>query len=89
MNNTGSYNHLSEDALILNAIIETATDGIITIGEDGIIQMANSAVARLFGYEIEELLGNSVNMLMPNPHRKNHDSYIQQYLKTGQARIIG
>lgn len=75
--------------MILNAIIETATDGIITIGEDGIIQMANSAVARLFGYEIEELLGNSVNMLMPNPHRKNHDSYIQQYLKTGQARIIG
>ncbi|MCO6476010.1 MAG: PAS domain S-box protein [Phaeodactylibacter sp.] len=89
MNRPGSHNHLSEDALILNAIIETATDGIITINEDGIIQLANSAVANLFGYEIEELLGNSINMLMPTPHRENHDDYIRRYLRTGKAKIIG
>ncbi len=74
---------------MLNAIIETATDGIISIGEDGIIEMANPAAARLFGYSIDELIGQSVNMLMPSPHREQHDNYIQRYLQTGQARIIG
>lgn len=89
VNQLTSHKKLSEDALRLNAIIETATDGIITIGEDGIIETANTAAARLFGYEIGELTGSSVNMLMPPPHDRNHDSYIRKYLQTGQARIIG
>ncbi|MCB0557788.1 MAG: PAS domain S-box protein [Lewinellaceae bacterium] len=89
MNKKSTHNHLSEDALMLNAIIETATDGIITIGENGVIEMANSAAAHLFGYEIDELLGNSVNMLMPSPHQENHDGYIKNYLQSGVAKIIG
>ena len=89
VNTPSSHNHLSEDALMLNAIIETATDGIITIGEDGIIGLANSAAAHLFGYEVDELLGNSINMLMPSPHREQHDGYIQNYLQSGKAKIIG
>jgi len=28
-------------------------------------------------------------MLMPSPYRENHDGYIEQYLRTGQRRIIG
>lgn len=79
----------SDDAVRLNAIIETATDGIVSIGEDGIIELANPAVAGLFGYAIEELLGQNVSLLMPSPHDKKHDSYIQHYLQTGQAKIIG
>lgn len=85
----GSHNPLSEDALMLNAIIETATDGIITIGEDGIIQMVNSAATQLFGYEINELRGNSVKMLMPSPYSEKHDGYIHRYLQGGPAKIIG
>jgi two-component system, LuxR family, sensor kinase FixL len=28
-------------------------------------------------------------MLMPSPYRENHGGYIEQYLRTGQRRIIG
>ena len=28
-------------------------------------------------------------MLMPEPHRSRHDSYVHRYLQTGQVRIIG
>ncbi len=79
----------SEAALRLEAIIKSATDGIIVIGEDGHIEELNAAAARLFGYEIDELIGKNVNMLMPQPHRRQHDSYLQNYLRTGIRRIIG
>lgn len=73
----------------LNAIIETATDGIITIDEKGIMELVNPAAARLFGYELEELIGQNISLLMPEPYRSNHDDYMMNYMRTGVARIIG
>lgn len=84
-----AHQHDSEAALRLRAIIKTATDGIIIIDERGIMELANEAAARLFGYTEEELLGNNISMLMPSPHQEIHDSYIQNYLRTGVRKIIG
>ncbi len=83
------YESLAEAATQLQAIIDTAIDGIITIDEKGIIDTINPAGARLFGYEPPELIGKSINVLMPQPYSEQHDGYIQRYLKTGEARIIG
>lgn len=84
-----AHQNNSEAALRLKAIIKTATDGIIIIDEYGIMELANEAAARLFGYSEEELLGHNISMLMPSPHREIHDSYIQNYLRTGIRKIIG
>lgn len=73
----------------MEAIIQTATDGIISIDEHGIMEMVNPAAAVLFGYAPAEMLGQNISMLMPKPHAHQHDGYIQHYLQTGQARIIG
>lgn len=73
----------------LEAVINTAVDGIIIINERGIIQMANQAASRLFGYSKEEMNGRNVNMLMPPPHARQHDGYITNYLETGIGKIIG
>lgn len=89
MNKRNKYNNLSEASLRLDAIFETATDGIITIDEQGKMELVNNAAARLFGYDVEEMVGRNVSMLMPNPHRDAHDSYINNYLETGIAKIIG
>jgi len=82
-------NIYSEDALRLKAVFETATDGIIIIDDKGAMELVNSAAARLFGYDIPELIGNNVRMLMPSPHRQKHDTYIQDYHRTGVGQIIG
>lgn len=73
----------------LQAIIETAIDGIITIDERGTVETINPAAARLFGYEPEEVIGQNINMLMPNPYHDEHDQYIKNYLQTKVPHIIG
>lgn len=79
----------TELAQRLEAIIETAIDGIITIDQFGIIESANSAVASMFGYSQEELLGNNIKMLMPEPYNHKHDRYLEDYARTRHAKIIG
>lgn len=78
-----------ERAKLLNAIIENAIDGIITIDEFGIIEHINPSALALFGYEREEITGKNVSMLMPRPDKERHDQYIANYRDTGKRHIIG
>lgn len=73
----------------LQAIIHNAMDGIITINEAGEILGFNPAAEQIFGYAQHEVLGKNLSMLMPEPYRSEHDSYIDRYIQTGQAKIIG
>jgi two-component system sensor kinase FixL len=78
-----------ENIALLNAIIENAIDGIITIDDRGKVESINPSACKLFGYRQEEVIGNNIAMLMPPPDRKQHDEYINRYQRTGQAHIIG
>jgi len=80
---------LREAALRLRSVVETAADGIVTIDEHGIIDSINPAGARMFGYEPAALIGRNVSILMPRPHAEEHDGYLAEYLRTGEAHIIG
>lgn len=73
----------------LVAVFKTAIDAIITINEKGIVEMINPSAEKLFGYSAEEVLGKNITLLMPSPHREEHDSYISRYLETRQPKIIG
>lgn len=80
---------LTAEAKRLEAIINTATDGIITIDERGIIETINPAAADLFAYSPSQVVGQKINVLMPAPYRQDHDQYMDDYHRTGQAKIIG
>ncbi|MCP3920567.1 MAG: PAS domain S-box protein [bacterium] len=80
---------LRESSGRLEAILEAAVDGIITIDGRGIIMSLNPAVKRVFGYEPAELLGENVSRLMPTPHGEQHDGYLRNYMETGEAKILG
>ena len=73
----------------LGAILGTTVDGVVTIDASGAIIGFNSAAQKIFGYSEEEMLGKNVSTLMPTPYREEHDDYIQNYLESGQGRIIG
>lgn len=73
----------------IHIIADNVIDSIIAIDEKGIINYINPATEKIFGYPIKELLGRSVNMLMPMPYDRDHNQYIQKYLKTGIKNIIG
>jgi two-component system sensor kinase FixL len=74
---------------LLQAIVETSPDGLVTIDERGVIQSFNPAAERMFGYDADEVIGSNVACLMPSPYREEHDRYIGRYLRTGEKRIIG
>ena len=78
-----------ENAARTRAIVDHAADGIITINEQRIIEEFNPAAERIFGYKAAEIIGQNVNMLMPEPHHSRHDRYVQNYLDTGKAKILG
>ena len=73
----------------LSAIINTTVDGIIVINPTGTIEAFNSGAERLFGYPASDVIGQNVKLLMPPPFRGEHDGYLQRYLTTGHAAIIG
>ncbi|MDJ0932812.1 PAS domain S-box protein [Breoghania sp.] len=71
------------------AIVEAVADATIVIDKSGLVHSANPATFEIFGYSPHELIGNNVSMLMPSPHRNNHDQYVRNFLETGEAKIIG
>jgi two-component system sensor kinase FixL len=73
----------------LRSLLDTVPDAIVVIDEAGLIRDFSPAAERMFGWDAEEVRGANVNILMPDPYRSAHDSYIQRYYETGEKRIIG
>ncbi|PTL39099.1 response regulator [Alkalicoccus saliphilus] len=80
---------LNERDQIAQLVIDNVLDGIITINRKGEVESFNSGAEKIFQYSAEEVIGNNIKMLMPEPYKKEHDSYINNYAETGEAKIIG
>ncbi len=80
---------LAEADARIRSVVNNVIYGIITIDERGVVETFNSAAEKLFGYKAEEVVGQNVTMLMGDPHTRDHDSYLANYKRTGQAKIIG
>ena len=69
-------------------ILETVTDGIITIDESGTIISFNPGAEKIFGYLEKETIEKNVSLLISETHKSQYDSYIKNYLATGDTKII-
>lgn len=80
---------INQQAETFRTLAETAREGIIVADTRGVIEYVNKAAQKLFGYTEGELIGHSVTRLMPPEHGAAHSGYMQSYLQTGVAKIIG
>jgi len=80
---------LPESELELRAILASALDPVITIDPEGIVLVASDSIQRVFGWAPEEIVGQNVSVLMPEPHRSQHDAYLSNYRQTGTTTILG
>jgi len=80
---------LADQASHSRAIMDNMSGGVVTIDDTGIITSFNLAAAAMFGYANNEVVGRNVSILIPNPQREAHDSYIQAYQTSGVAQILG
>jgi len=80
---------LAEREAHLTSILATVPEAMIVIDEKGDIASFSAGAAALFGYCPEEVIGRNVKMLMPQPYQAEHDGYIANYIRTGEARVIG
>lgn len=80
---------IKQEATRNSTIMNTVLDGVVTISSAGLIETINPAGLRLFGYEPGEVVGRNFNMLMPEPYHSAHDTYLSNYLNTGDRKVIG
>jgi PAS domain S-box-containing protein len=74
---------------ILEDILESITDAVVTIDEDHKILMCNKAAEEMFGYRRRKMIGEDVTPLIPQPHQPIHRGYVERYIRTGIPRVIG
>ena len=73
----------------ISAVLETVVDGIITIDHKSIIESFNHAAEKIFGYTADEMIGQSLGLLMAEPYKTQHESYVEKFQKTGSISIVG
>lgn len=93
--NCAKCSRISESTKLLDlsnakfkAIFDNAVDAIIIINEKGFIQSYNRAAEKIFGYTKSEAINQNISLLMPEPYKSEHDSYLLRYVKTGKSNII-
>lgn len=74
---------------LFDALMDAAVDAVIVIDDHGSIRRFSRAAQHMFGYSLDEVQGKNISMLMPEPHRRLHDGYLEQYRQTRVASIIG
>ena len=81
---------LRDSAALVQTILNTVVDGIITIhARGGIIESVNPAAEQMFGYTETELSGENFSLLIPELDRDRRDGSLEYYTASDEERAIG
>jgi PAS domain S-box-containing protein len=73
----------------LKLLLETATQGIVSIDQNGIILTANHALESMFKCPPGELIGQPIEKLIPSAFRDAHEQHRRNYFAAPQPRSMG
>ncbi|MBF0204890.1 MAG: PAS domain S-box protein [Desulfamplus sp.] len=71
------------------SLVQTATDGIISIDSDGCITHWNSGAEKIFGYTEAEAVGRNIFIIIPQRIQDAHKTGIAMVLHSGQLKCPG
>jgi PAS domain S-box-containing protein len=74
---------------LLNALLESASQGIVSIDRRGRIVLANRRAEDMFGYSRDELMGARIELLLPESKRGAHARQREDYFSQPHARPMG
>ena len=81
---------LRDSSALIQTVLNTVVDGIITIqARGGIIQTVNPAAERMFGYAAADLIGQSFSILIPELDRDQIDGSLEYHRASEEARASG
>jgi adenylate cyclase len=80
---------MSIEEATVRAIVESATDAIVTADSDGVIITWNPSAERMFGHSQEEAIGQPLTLIVPERFRDAHRAGLARVVETGETRIIG
>ena len=70
----------------MRSIVEHMVDCVVTTDEIGTILSVNPVMEKLFGYSHDEMIGQNVSIIVPEPDRSRHISYMENYCRTGHGQ---
>ncbi|MBW4682532.1 MAG: PAS domain S-box protein [Microcoleus vaginatus WJT46-NPBG5] len=79
---------LRESKIRIQAVVDNAPDGIITLDEQGNIESFNPAAERIFGYKMAQVTGMNIRQLIEEAVREGTSSdSLNYFLSTPTAKI--
>ena len=73
----------SDARALVNSIVETSYDAIVTKDLNSIIRSWNPAAEQLFGYSAAEMIGNTIRLLIPEERQSEEDDILAR-LRQGE-----
>lgn len=80
---------LEVNAVLLQSILGSLPDALVVIDIENRILLFSKAAEEMFGYEAREVMGRSVSILLPERDRGAHETYMANYRRTGESRVMG
>ncbi len=87
LGNISLVKKIKESEQSQRTILETISDGVISIDYKGEVFYANEGVKKIFGYATHELIGNNLEILIPHGLRTHHHEGLRRYTKTGKQHL--
>ena len=81
--------YLHQQDRFLVALLESATQAIVSVDRNGRIVLANARTEELFGYSRRELLGETIEALLPQGSRDVHAQRRAGYFANPHVRPMG
>lgn len=83
------FRDLKQSEESLRSVVETATDGIVSVDSEAKIVLWNHQAETMFGYTREDVLGESLEMIVPERFRHQHCTGIAAALTAGGPTLAG